>query len=42
MYTPAGSPLAHFAVLWNNAVVAMYGFDDLSGNISGPLCGHGR
>ncbi len=42
MYTPAGSPLAHFAVLWNNAVVAMYGFDDLSGNISGPLCGRGR
>jgi hypothetical protein len=39
MYSPGGSPLAHFVVLWNNAVVEMYGFDDLSGNTSGPLCG---
>jgi hypothetical protein len=42
MYTPAGSPLAHFAMLWNNAVAAMYGFDDLSGNISGSLWGGGK
>ena len=39
MYTPAGSPFVHFAALWNNAVVNMYGFDDLSGNISGAVCG---
>jgi hypothetical protein len=40
MYTPAGAPLAHFAVLWNSAAADMYGFDDLSGNISGSLCAH--
>jgi hypothetical protein len=39
MYTPLGSPLAHFVVLWNNAAVDMYGFNDLSGNISGAACG---
>jgi len=40
MYSPAGSPMTHFATLWNNAVVEMFGFDDLSGNISGSICGH--
>jgi hypothetical protein len=40
MYSPAGSPMTHFATLWNSAVVEMFGFDDLSGNISGPICGH--
>ncbi|MGA2881913.1 MAG: hypothetical protein ABSG13_23415 [Bryobacteraceae bacterium] len=39
MYSPGGSPLVHFATLWNNAAVDMYGFDDLSGNISGLICG---
>jgi hypothetical protein len=39
MYTPGGSPLAHFAALWNNAGVEVYGFDDLSGNMSGTLSG---
>ena len=39
MYTPGGSPLTHFATLWNNAVINMFGFDDLSGNISGPIWG---
>jgi hypothetical protein len=39
MYTPGGAPLAHFAMLWNNAVVDLYGFDDLSGNMSGPIFG---
>jgi hypothetical protein len=39
MYSPGESPLTHFAMLWNKAVVDMYGFDDLSGNISGPICG---
>jgi hypothetical protein len=29
----------HFATLWNNAVINMFGFDDLSGNISGPIWG---
>jgi hypothetical protein len=41
MYTPGGAPLAHFAMLWNNAVAEMFGFDDLSGNIGGPMVGHG-
>jgi len=40
MYSPGGSPMAHFAMLWNNAVVDMYGFDDLSENIGGTLYGH--
>jgi hypothetical protein len=42
MYSPGGAPLAHFAMLWNNAVVDMYGFDDLSGNISGPICSRNK
>jgi hypothetical protein len=42
MYTPGGAPMAHFAVLWNNAAVQVYGFDDLSGNMSGPLWGRGQ
>lgn len=42
MYTPAGSPLKHFAVLWNNATVDLYGFYDQSGNIAGVVCGHGE
>jgi hypothetical protein len=33
MYSPGGSPMAHFAAVWNNAVVSMYGFNDLSGNV---------
>jgi hypothetical protein len=39
MYTPAGSPLTHFAVFWYSAQVDMYGFNDLSGNITGAVCG---
>jgi hypothetical protein len=39
MYTPAGAPLDHFATLWNNASVDMSGFNDLSGNIAGAVCG---
>jgi hypothetical protein len=39
MYSPGGAPLMHFATLWNNAVVEMYGFNDLSGNISDAICG---
>ena len=39
MYSPGGSPLSHFAVLWNNASVETYGFNNLSGNISGALWG---
>jgi hypothetical protein len=39
MYTPSGAPLAHFAALWNNAVADVYGFDDLSGNMTGPMWG---
>ncbi len=39
MYTPGGSPLTHFATLWNQATVQMFGFDDLSGNISGSAWG---
>ncbi len=42
MYTPAGSPVVHFAVLWNNAIVNMYGFDDLSGNVTGTVSAHNR
>jgi hypothetical protein len=32
MYSPAGSPMLHFAALWNDAAVKMSGFYDLSGN----------
>ena len=39
MYTPSGAPLAHFATLWNHAVADVYGFDDLSGNMTGPMWG---
>jgi hypothetical protein len=39
MYTPAGSPLQHFAVLANGATVDTYGFNDLSGNIKGARFG---
>jgi len=35
MFTPHGSPLENFAVLKNGAVVQNWGFNDLSGNISG-------
>ncbi len=42
MYTPDGAPLAHFAMLWNGAVVDMYGFDDLSGNTTGELYGRSK
>ncbi len=35
MYTPAGSPLHNFAVLKNGATAQSWGFNDLSGNISG-------
>jgi hypothetical protein len=40
LYTPVGSPLAHFMVMWNGALVDMYGYDDLSANISGSFCGY--
>jgi len=39
MYTPAGSPLEHFAVLANQAVIDAYGFRDLSGRVTGSLFG---
>jgi len=39
MYTPAGSPLSHFAVAQNGGVVEMVGFHDLSNNIAGSLVG---
>jgi hypothetical protein len=42
MYTPGGSPLVHFAMMWNTAAMDLYGFDDLSGNLSGTLCGWGK
>jgi hypothetical protein len=42
MYTPGGAPLAHFAMLWNGAVVDMYGFDDLSGNTTGEIYGRSQ
>jgi hypothetical protein len=37
MYTPAGSPLKHFAVVQNGGIVEMTGFHDLSNNIAGSL-----
>ena len=40
MYTPGGSPMVHFAICWNNAVVVLYGFDDLSANLSGAIWGY--
>ncbi|HTS25046.1 MAG TPA: hypothetical protein VMH81_04180 [Bryobacteraceae bacterium] len=40
MFTPAGSPLRNFAQLSTGAVVETYGFNDLSGNITGQVFGH--
>jgi hypothetical protein len=37
MYTPAGSPLRNFALVGPTAKVDTYGFNDLSGNITGSL-----
>jgi hypothetical protein len=42
MYTPAGSPLIHFAACWSNTTVDVLGFNDLSGNVSGSLYGPGQ
>jgi hypothetical protein len=39
MFTPAGSPLKNFGLLANNARVDFYGFNDLSGNITGSQFG---
>jgi hypothetical protein len=39
MFTPAGSPMRNFALLVNGAKVDAYGFNDLSGNITGPPFG---
>jgi hypothetical protein len=40
MYTPAGSPMRNFALLVNSATLNAYGFNDLSGNITGTAFGH--
>lgn len=40
MFTPAGSPMKNFALLVNGAKVDTYGFNDLSGNITGTPFGH--
>ena len=40
MYTPPGSPIKNFGVMANGAQVATYGFNDLSGNITGAAFGH--
>jgi hypothetical protein len=40
MFTPPGAPLKNFALLANNAQVTTYGFNDLSGNITGAQFGH--
>jgi len=40
MFTPAGAPLRNFALLVNSAEVDTYGFNDLSGNITGQQFGH--
>ena len=37
MYTPAGSPLKNIAAVGTNATVDTYGFNDLSGNITGSF-----
>lgn len=37
MYTPAGSPLKNFAAVGTDATVDTYGFNDLSGNITGSF-----
>jgi hypothetical protein len=39
MFTPSGSPLRNFALLANGAQVDTYGFNDLSGNITGAAFG---
>jgi len=39
MFTPRGSPLGNFAVLQNAPAVVLQEFEDLSGNIVGPLLG---
>lgn len=39
MFTPAGAPLTNLAVMANAVNVELYGFNDLSGNISGALFG---
>jgi hypothetical protein len=39
IFTPAGSPLTHLAVLANAVGLEVYGFNDMSGNISGTLFG---
>ena len=40
MFTPAGAPLRNFALMMNSAKVDQYGFNDLSGNITGAAFGH--
>jgi len=40
MFTPAGAPLQNFALLAKTAIVETYGFNDLSGNITGQQFGH--
>ena len=40
MFTPAGSPMKYFAQMSNSAQVSTYGFNDLSGNITGTAFGH--
>jgi hypothetical protein len=40
MFTPTGAPMRNFALLANNAQVSTYGFNDLSGNITGAQFGH--
>ena len=40
MFTPAGAPLKNFALMMNSAKVDTYGFNDLSGNITGAAFGH--
>jgi hypothetical protein len=40
MFTPAGAPLKNFALMANSAKVDTYGFNDLSGNITGAAFGH--
>jgi hypothetical protein len=40
MFTPAGAPMRNFAFMLSNAKVDTYGFNDLSGNITGAAFGH--
>jgi hypothetical protein len=39
MYTPPGSPQKNFATVANKATVDTYGFNDMSGNITGAFLG---